>query len=159
MNTLKQVRNQEVLGPSELKKKVGFTLVEVLVAGILLSIFIASALAILVQVTRSAKLVRQRTDATTLAWNRLERARNMQFVEIDDLAEGSPGTRVNEAGLPDANGDFMRQTIINLETNGMEVKRIRIEVLPKSVQSSEFEGQPEIVESIIADIQRVGSGG
>ncbi|MDF3130941.1 prepilin-type N-terminal cleavage/methylation domain-containing protein [Kiritimatiellaeota bacterium B1221] len=133
----------------------GFTLVEVMVSSVLLAVVILSALALFVQVTRSSQLVRRRTDATSIAWSRIERARNLQFDEIDELIEGGEGTRVNEAGLTDETGKFLRKTSVVTDTNGVAVKRIRIEVIPEGLLSKEFDVAAEVLETIITDVPKV----
>lgn len=136
----------------------GFTLVEVMVSSLLLTLFLAAAWQTLVMTTRGTRMVRQRTDAVSLAWSRIERARDMTFEEIDNLAEDLPGVRINEAGLPDENGDFLRSTVIVTESNALVSKRIRVGVLPRRPGTGEFTGQPETVETIVTNIERLGGG-
>ncbi|WFB36999.1 prepilin-type N-terminal cleavage/methylation domain-containing protein [Kiritimatiellota bacterium B12222] len=136
------------------RKAQGFTLIEVVISSALLALILLSALALLVQVTRTSQLVRRRSDATSIAWSRIERVRNLQFDEMDELIEDGNGTRVNEAGLSDEEGLFLRKTIINTETNALIVKNIRIEVLTQGIVSGEFDGEPEVLETIISDVPK-----
>ncbi len=127
-----------------------------MVSSVLLAVVILSALALFVQITRSSQLVRRRTDATSIAWSRIERARNLQFDEIDELLEEGDGTRVNEAGLTDDDGKFLRKTLITTETNGLALKRVRIEVVPEGLISKEFDVAAEVLETIITDVPKFG---
>jgi prepilin-type N-terminal cleavage/methylation domain-containing protein len=139
------------------KFKQGFTLVEVMVAMLLLSIFIGGALSLLGQTIRTHYLVRNRTEATNLAWSRVEQASNVSFVMIGDLEE--TGTRINRAGLPDDQGDFFRQTTITVLPGELEAVLIRVEVRPLNRKAGDFSSPPEIIETVLANISRVAQEG
>jgi len=130
----------------------GFTLVEVLVASALLGFFMAAAVAVLVQSSRVTQQVRDRSTASMLAWSQLERVRNTSFSEMDMLIEEAPGTRIALSGLPDPDGDFLRRTHIETTTNGLVLKQIRVDVWPTDRRTGAFDGEPETLETIIADI-------
>ena len=130
----------------------GLTLVEVLVAMALLVIVVAAVVAGLFQVAHASHLVRMRTTASALAWSRVERARHMAFDEIDQLIEAPPGNRINASGLAEADGPFRRQTVVEILTNSLAMKRIRVDVWPRNQRSNTFEGNSECVETIITDV-------
>lgn len=131
----------------------GFTLVEVVVAGFLLVIFVGGAFGVLIQSSRTTHLVRQRTLATTLAWSRAERARHMSFDEMEDLIEEEPGNRVDGSGLLDQDGDFLRVTRVTLEEEeGIRLNRIEVLIWTLHPQSGTFRGEPQVIETLIADI-------
>jgi hypothetical protein len=133
----------------------GFTLVEVVVAGFLLVIFVGGALGVLIQTSRTTQLVRQRTMATTLAWSRVERIRHLSFDEMEDMAEPESGTRLNASGLPDQDGDYLRVTRITLEEEeGIRMNRIEILIRSLNPRSGEFSGEPQVIETLIADIPK-----
>jgi Tfp pilus assembly protein PilV len=129
--------------------------VEVMVASLVLTLFLGGALNVLIQTMRSTDMVRRRTEATNLAWSRVERAMHMDFLELPELAEGAPGTAVNRAGLPDADGGFLRRTTLTPLEGAMPGMRIRVEVWPVNPRSGQFAGQPETIETVIANIPRV----
>lgn len=128
------------------------TLVEVLVASFVLSVFLVGALGVLLQTTRTTQLVRLRTEATSLAWSRVERARHLSFAEIADLEEEDPGTLVDAAGLPDVDGGFLRRTTVTNLVGEIEAVQIRVEVWPRSPGTGSFSGEPQIVETVISNI-------
>lgn len=131
----------------------GFSLVEVVVAGFLLVIFVGGAFGVLIQSSRTTQMVRQRTLATTLAWSRVERARHMSFDEMEDLVEPETGNRVDASGLPDQDGDFLRVTrVTRVEEDGIRMNRIEVRVWPLHPQSGTFRGEPQVIETLIADI-------
>jgi len=140
-------------GPNQ--RRSGFTLVEVMVAGLLMLVFLGGALQVLVQTMRSTDLVRRRTEATNLAWSRLERAKHMDFDELNDLVEDDPGSIVNSAGLPDLDGDYLRRTLITPLSGAMEAVQIRVEVAPRNPRTGEFAETPQAVESVLTNIQRI----
>jgi len=134
----------------------GMTLVEVMIAIVLLAAFTTAAVGVVVQVARASEAVRQRTTAVALAWSRIERARHVDASEFGDLAEAAPGNVIDENGLPDSAGGFRRRTIINTVTNGLPMSYIRVDVWPRNLRTGAFSGEPESMETVIADIPRRG---
>lgn len=131
----------------------GFTLVEVVVAGFLLVIFVGGALGVLVQTSRTTHVIRQRTLATSLAWSRVERARHISFDEMEDMVEPETGNRVDGSGLLDQDGTFLRVTRVTVEEDeGIRMNRIEVFVWPMHPQSGTFRGEPQVIETMIADI-------
>ncbi len=130
----------------------GFTLVEIVVSIALLGFFMAIAVSVIIQSARVTREARDRSVASALAWNQLERIRNTPFSDMDAWVEGAPGTRVATSGLADPEGEFLRQTAITTTTNGMVLRNIRVEVWPLDRRTNDFDGEPEVLETIIADV-------
>ncbi len=133
------------------------TLIEVLIAMALLMLVMTTAIAAMYQVAHASYLVRQRTTAAALAWSRVERARHMEFSDIDELVEASPGSVLDANGLQEMDGPYQRQTFVESFTNGLPMKRIRVEVWPRARKSNSFEGEPECVETVITDVALRGT--
>lgn len=131
----------------------GFTLVEVMVAVMLLAVFIGGALGLLSSTLRTHYLVRDRTEALNLAWSRVEQASNLEFGALMDLVESD--TRINRAGLPDQTGEFRRQTAITALAGELEAVLIRVEVLPLNRRTGLFTGEPEVIETVLSNILRI----
>jgi Tfp pilus assembly protein PilV len=128
------------------------SLIEVMVATALLAVVVTASVAALYQVSSASNSVRTRTIAAALAWSRVERARHMSFEDIDLLVEEGSGTILDEDGIPSIDGLYKRQTSVELLENGLPMKRISVDVWPMDRQSNTFKGDPECVETVIADI-------
>lgn len=137
--------------------KKGFTLVEVMVSMLLFALFIGGALGLLSQTMQSHYLVRDRTEATNLAWSRVERASNIEFTALSELAES--GTRINRSGLPDDEGEFLRTTIITPLSGALDAVQIRVEVLNLNRRRGDFSGSPEVIETILSHVLRLPGDG
>ncbi len=132
----------------------GFTLVEVMVSSMILALFLSGALAMLVQTTRTTESVRRRTEAVSLAWSRVERARLVGFDAMEDLVEEAPGNVVNAAGLLDENGLYRRVTSVESLQGELPAVRIRVDVWVRNFRDAAFDGVPESMETIITNISR-----
>ncbi len=134
----------------------GMTLVEVMVATLLLSMFIAIAYRVILQTADALEAARRYGEAVALGWNRMERARHVGFDNIDDLAEPRPGTVVDARGVPDIDGGFRRSTSVTTMTNGLVMKHISVDVWPRNRRTRAFVGAPRTVETVIAQVDRAG---
>ncbi len=134
----------------------GMTLIEIMIASGLLLLFLTAATGVLVSTTHALDLVRQRTTAAALAWSRIERARFMDFAMLPELAEGPPGMRIDASGVPDEEGRFRRRTFVNITTNGLPLANLRVQVWSMDRRSGDFRGDPETVETVIAQIEWAG---
>ncbi|MCC5850312.1 MAG: prepilin-type N-terminal cleavage/methylation domain-containing protein [Verrucomicrobia bacterium] len=132
----------------------GFTLVEVMVSSVILALFLSGALAMLVQTTRTTESVRRRSEAVSLAWSRVERARLVDFNNLEDLVEKAPGTVVNAVGLMEENGLFRRVTSVAPLPGEMPAMQIRVDVWVRNTRDGAFSGVPETVETVITNIPR-----
>lgn len=137
--------------------RMAFTLVEVMVSLFLFALFIGGALGLLSQIMRTHYTVRDRTEATNLAWSRVERAANIEFSALPDLVES--GIRINRAGLPDAEGDFLRTTSVSSLPGALEAVLIRVEVLPFNRRQGGFSGSPEVIETVLSHILKLPEEG
>jgi prepilin-type N-terminal cleavage/methylation domain-containing protein len=135
----------------------GFTVVEVMVGVFLLAIFMAGALGLLSQTMRTHSLVRDRTGATNLAWSRIERASNLEFSALQDLAEAD--IRINRSGLPDDQGEYLRSTTVTPLSGALNAVQIRVEVRHLDRRSGEFSSSPEVIETILTNILRIAEEG
>lgn len=144
--------NRRIASP--LKGASGFTLVEVMVAMSVLTAVLAGAVAVLIQTVWLTEQVRDRSTATSLAWSRVERVRNTDFEEMELLIEDQPGTRIGFSGSVEEDGRFLRVTQIEEESGGLPMMRVRVSVWPWNRRNREFSGEPQVVETVIADIPR-----
>jgi len=135
----------------------GFTVVEVMVGFFLLAIFMAGALGLLSQTMRTHSLIRDRTEATNLAWSRIERASNLEFSALNDLAETD--IRINRSGLPDDQNKYLRSTTVTPLSGALNAVQIRVEVRHLDRRSGEFSSSPEVIETILTNILRIAEGG
>ena len=94
----------------------GFTLAEVLVALFLLAFVMAGVYRTMTMSARLRTTAHRHYLAVIVANNRIERAKNVGFGELPFLAED--GVRVNDQGVPDAEGQFRRTTEVRMEHGG-----------------------------------------
>ena len=93
------------------KAKEGFTLVESLIAMVVLAMVMGGAYSLVVQAARMSRLARDHYVAVNLAKNRLERARNFQYSDLRLVAENN--MVVDENGNPNTTANFRRTTVVN----------------------------------------------
>ena len=135
-----------------IKEKRGVTLVEVLVAAAILSLVAVSVLFIFVQTVDMSGRVDYEYKATNIAKSRLERARRIidtrGFDFLSELAESNKA--LNDDGVPDVNGNFIRTTTVTHPYNANErLTRVSVDVYYT------FRGRtsaPAIMTAIFADI-------
>lgn len=131
----------------------GMSLIEVVTASAVLLLFLGGATALMFQTSRALEDTQRRSEATMLAWSRVERARRLDFDVLDTLTEPAPGTQVNALGLPDADGRFLRATAITDHADqaiGLPMRRVRVSVIPIDRMGREL--SPEVVETFITQI-------
>lgn len=87
-----------------------FTLVEVVVSGVITAGGLAAAVALVTFNLWAANFSEMRMLASEIAKNRLEQVRLLGFSDLPKLAENS--VRVNGQGLPDASGQYLRTTTL-----------------------------------------------
>jgi prepilin-type N-terminal cleavage/methylation domain-containing protein len=134
----------------------GFTLVEVMISMMLICFFMATVYGVVTIITRSAWVVTTRSEAVSLAWSRLERARNTDFANLDELQETSPGSILDTEGRTVQEGDFRRvTTVTDITSTGLPSKRVRVQVWTRNHLTQDFDTEPETLESIFTDIPRV----
>jgi len=96
-----------------LRHEAGFTLIEVLLAGVMLAIISAPISAILSQGAVIAKLARERTGASQLAQAQIEAVRALAYYQVGTVGGNPSGTVVasNSALLPDGEPVTITRTI------------------------------------------------
>lgn len=87
-----------------------FTLVEVVVSGVITAGGLAAAVALVSFNLWTANFAEVRMLASEIAKNRLEQVRLLGFSDLPKLAESS--IRVTGQGLPDASGQYLRTTTL-----------------------------------------------
>ena len=99
-----------------IKDNKGITLVEVMAAVLLFLLGIAALLGVITQSVQSAKKAGLAYKAHNLAKSRLETLRSVSF---GDLSYGSElSTAINEQGVKDENGSFIRNTTVTTSYTG-----------------------------------------
>lgn len=100
--------------------KKGFTIVEVVIAGLILAIVATGLFAASVTAFRTQMMATTHYRATSLARNRIQRCASLPFDTIPLYAEFPH--LINENGVNDADGRYQRTTLVNeLTTNYYEV--------------------------------------
>lgn len=117
----------------------GYTFVEVVVAMVLLAIGLAGIYRVMAVSMQSRQVAQNHYTATVMANNRIERAKNLAFGELDMLIETERA--VNELGLPDVDGRFLRTTLIEESWGGdATLTRITVTIVPPSPNRRSDEG-------------------
>jgi prepilin-type N-terminal cleavage/methylation domain-containing protein len=89
----------------------GFTLMEVVIALVILVAVMAGTYQAISFSARSRAVTRARYIAVVLANNRIERAKNFKYADLSLLAESD--VVVDGSGSSDPDGQFRRTTVIN----------------------------------------------
>ncbi len=98
-------------GSERMKAKAGFTLVESLMAMVVLAMVMGGAYTLIVQAAGMSRAARDHYVAVNLAKNRLERARNFQYSDLRLITENN--MVVDENGNPNTTANFRRTTAVN----------------------------------------------
>ncbi len=105
----------------------GVTYVEILVALLVLAVVMVGGYRIIVAMARLRQSVHNHYSAVVIANNRIERAKNMSFSDLNLLAEDK--VPITAAGVPDANGPFTRTTVVEPNYGGNpRITRIEVTV-------------------------------
>jgi type IV pilus assembly protein PilV len=102
MNEGKQVMD------SARSQRGGFGLIEVVIALLILSVGVLSVSNVLTQSVSMQTMAAQRTSALTIAQTKMEQLR----ATVASAITAEAATRVNETGVPDANGTFTREVTV-----------------------------------------------
>ena len=94
----------------------GITLVEVMTAILLFTLGIAALLGVITQSVQSAKKAGFAYKAYNLAKSHLDTLRSVSFSDLSSAVETS--TAINEQGVPDADGEFIRNTTVSTSYTG-----------------------------------------
>lgn len=130
--------------------KKGFTLVEVIVSIMLVSLVIAAVMGIVMQSSIFSKRIDQIYTASNLAKQRMD---NLKRFNFNDLPTGGVETdvRIDESGESDSSGDYIRTTAIteNFDSNSYLIK---IKVSVDRVVDEAASGTPVVIETLFADV-------
>lgn len=104
----------------------GFSLVEVLVALVVLTAGALTVAASMVVATSANTHAGELSRASALASQRLEEIKATPADEVDD----EPAVRINARGIPDSNGDYIREVAVVDESEGApeNTKRVTVTV-------------------------------
>lgn len=97
--------------------KSGVTLVEIIMASVLLTMIVGSFLSILLMSSNSVKTTDYIYTATDLAKSRIERLKGLDYNSLPNSEEID--IRLDKSGNPDPNSDFYRTTEVNPNYNGI----------------------------------------
>lgn len=126
----------------------GFTLTEVMVASTVLMIFLGGFLASFILGVRTLDMSTSHYRATTIARNRIQRARSFNYDSLSLLEENE--ARIDRHGNVDSSGDFRRSTLIF--TNTVTAPHtVRIEVGVRfPIRKTGGLSEPVVMENLIA---------
>ncbi len=128
----------------------GFTLTEVMVAILLLGVVMGGFFHVASMSRRSRKLAHDHYTAVLIANNRIVRAASMPLQDVLLFEEN--GTMVNELGVLDPNGAFLRTTVVAGNYNGDPLlTRITVSVQPPSIRGGLAARSTESVSTVLTD--------
>ncbi|MDT8391351.1 MAG: hypothetical protein RRC34_12675 [Lentisphaeria bacterium] len=110
-----------------------FTLVEALVAAVLLALAAAAIISLLVFHFRFSHFLDQKRVVSQVATSRIEVLCEMEFDDIT-LADET-NVRVNEDGIPTADGAYLRSTTLTTEADGGVTITVRVESPGDSIRT------------------------
>lgn len=123
----------------------GFSIVELMVAVLILALVIAGAYPIVMQGERLQRQARDHYLAICMAKNRLERCRNFDYKDLYLFAESN--LVVNAAGSAYAEGGFRRTTVV--QTNyAPRLTEIAVTVEIKNRSAAAFQGEKETLKTL-----------
>jgi len=129
-------------------QKEGMTLVEVVLAVVLLSLVMAGSYLLVSRAAATSRAARNHYVAAVIAKDRLERARNFEYDDLHLLAEDK--VVVDDTGLPDPDGNFRRTTIVT--TNyAPNLTKIKVIVEVRNPRTGKFDAGEESVASLFTD--------
>ena len=130
------------------KQQQGMTLVEVVLALVVLSLVMAGSYLLVSRAAATSRAARDHYVAAVIAKDRLERARNFAYDDLHLLAEDD--VVVDDTGLPDPEGNFRRTTIVNTNyASGLTKIEVIVEV--RNQRTGDFTGGQESVASLFTE--------
>lgn len=131
------------------------TLAEVVIAMALVVMVMAGAYTLVVVSARLTQSARDRYIATSLAMNRLERMKNLQYNDLPLAEEWQ--VIIDGNGAPTYYGDFRRSSSVDTNYGAYKTK-VEVSVEIKNKITGQFDGsiEPEVVASIFADQLELG---
>jgi len=125
----------------------GLTLVEVVIAIGVFSIFMGSACFLIARTREMTDVARSHYIAINIAKNKLEKARTHDFDHLYTFIENE--VVVDQNGSLDSNGRWRRTTSVT--TMGPNLKKITFKVEMRNRETMKFDGREEHVSSYIAN--------
>jgi len=130
------------------KQQQGMTLVEVVLALVVLSLVMAGSYLLVSRAAATSRAARDNYVAALIAKDRLERARNFAYDDLHLLAEDD--VVVDDTGLPDPEGNFRRTTIVT--TNyAPGLTKIEVIVEVRNQRTGDFTAGQESVASLFTE--------
>ncbi len=133
--------------------KDGFTLIEVVVAILVLAMCIGGLCQLFVNVHQLSEMSRSHYIAINIAKNRIERAKTLEYSDLALVTENDG--IVNVSGAPDENGFFKVST--ELVAAGTNLMEMIVTVGIKNRIHLDFRGEEEQARTYIADINMGGN--
>ncbi|MCX6995921.1 MAG: prepilin-type N-terminal cleavage/methylation domain-containing protein [Kiritimatiellaeota bacterium] len=123
----------------------GFTLLEVMIAVFILFMFMAGAYRVVTQMMWVNQSARDHYVAISLAFNRVERIRNLTDVDPSLMVESQ--VVITENGAPSANGNYRRTTTVtHLGTN---LTAVLCQVDIRNRKNQAFDGKNETLNTVL----------
>lgn len=133
----------------------GFTLIEVIIAILILAMCIGGLCQLFVNVQQLSDMSRSHYIAINIAKNKIERAKTLGYTDLYLLSE-TDGI-VNENGAPDDPDGFFRVTTL-VQPSGSNLMEVVVTVDIKNRLNLDFCGEQEEARTCIADINIGGEG-
>lgn len=109
---------------SDCSRKHSFTLVEAVIASMLLALAAAAIISLLVFHFQFSNFLDQKRIVSQVATSRIEVLCEMEFEDITLANETD--VRVNEDGIPTAEGAYLRSTTLTTEADGSVTISVRV---------------------------------
>lgn len=126
----------------------GISLVEVIVALLILAISVAGLCRLVVVGRKGTDMGRSHYTAINIAKNRLERVKTFEYAQLALFNESD--TVVNTSGVADSLGDYRRTTTVSDVKSNLREVVVTVEIRDRS--SRTFDGEEEEVRTYVADI-------
>ena len=164
-NNLQKSESAELHRLEKNKKRAGISVVETMVALVLLAFFITGSTKILFAQRKLADKSREHYSAINIAKNRIELVRIYQNSQTDTFIEEidffiENNIVVDATGAPDVNGNFRRSTVPSVISSNLVEIAVTIELRDRKTLS--FDGEQETLTSYFTEYltaaSSVGSG-
>ncbi len=111
-------------------KRCGVTIIESVVASLLLGLLFMGAFAMVTQATLMMRQARNHYIASTLCLARLERARDFDYSLLPLMVEAEPGVVVDQNGAVEPDGGYRRSTRVRVgwPSPGVTFMAVRVDI-------------------------------
>jgi len=133
-----------------LRSRAGFTIVEVVIALAVFSIFVVGAMRLLLMADEASGSGRDHYIAANIGKNRIERCRAFDIEQIWSFEESD--TLVDVNGQPTTEGNYRRTTIIS-DAAPTNVMKIIVEVEIRDRDTWGFDGAVETVATYLTEMK------